>query len=159
MRSTGLPRIRPQVLANIGLLLFLVNSGAAVAADDAGTMLFVKGTVSAERQPAVTLAKGDTVFVEDTIATGEAARAQILMLDGAKIAIRPNSRFRIEEFSYQAPGASAPVTSTSKDRSVSRLLKGGLPARSAKRTRKLMKFARRLVCSAFEVPTIRRYSV
>ena len=125
MRLSWLHRFHPLALRGLALVLVLANPATVIAADAAGEMLFVKGPVSAEREPPVSLAKGDTVFVADTIATGEAARAQILMLDGAKIAIRPNSRFRIEEFSYQAPGASAPVASTKKDRSISRLLKGG----------------------------------
>ena len=75
--------------------LFVLAASAEARATDAGRVLFATGSVTAEREPPAALAKGDTVVVGDTIATGEAARAQLLMLDGAKIAIRPNSRFRL----------------------------------------------------------------
>lgn len=101
---------------------------ADVFAAEAGSVIFARGEVTAERQPPVPLAKGDDVLDDDTVATGDAARAQLLLLDGAKIAIRPNSRLRIDEFVYQgAPvtEAGAAVVSTTGDRSVSTLIKGG----------------------------------
>ncbi len=109
-------------------LVFAMLFASAAFAQDAGEVIFAKGSVTAEREPPVGLTKGDAVLVEDTVATGEASRAQILMLDGAKIAIRPNSRLRIEEFAFPsgenaAPGQ--PVVTTSDDRSVTSLLKGG----------------------------------
>ena len=109
------------------VLLFAVTTSAEAQTTDAGSVLFATGPVTAERAPPVALAKGDIVFVGDTVATGEAARAQLLMLDGAKVAIRPNSRFRIEEFIYSGPDVEAgqAVISSSDERSVSSLLKGG----------------------------------
>ena len=99
-------------------------TGAAIA-DEAGSVIFAKGTVTAERQPPVALAKGDTVMTEDAIVTGAASRAQLLMLDGAKIAIRPDSRLVIEEFVYTDPAATSVSVSTSSDKSVMNLVKGG----------------------------------
>ena len=109
------------------LWLTLLTANAAFAAD-AGQVIFAKGEVTAERQPPVALAKGDTILVEDTIATGDASRAQFLMIDGAKIAMRPNSRLRIEEYAYPSGETAVPgqaVVTTSDDRSVTSLLKGG----------------------------------
>jgi hypothetical protein len=109
------------------LWLLFLTANAALAAD-AGQVIFAKGAVTAERQPPVPLAKGDAVLVEDTVATGEASRAQLLMVDGAKIAIRPNSRLRIEEYAFPSGETAAPgqaVVTTSDDRSVTSLLKGG----------------------------------
>lgn len=108
-------------------LLFAMAGFAEAQSTDAGNVLFATGPVTAERAPPVALAKGDIVFVGDTVATGEAARAQLLMLDGAKIAIRPNSRFRIEEFNFSGPDVEAGqvVISSNDERSVSSLLKGG----------------------------------
>lgn len=94
----------------------------AVAAD-AGSVIFAKGAVTAEREPPVALAKGDAVMTDDAIVTGSASRAQLLMLDGAKIAIRPDSRLVIEEFVYTA--APAATVSASGDKSVMNLVKGG----------------------------------
>ncbi|MCH9026177.1 MAG: FecR domain-containing protein [Proteobacteria bacterium] len=108
--------------------MLAVFPGLRAEAIEAGKVIFVKGPVSAERDPPVPLAKGDSVLVADAIVTGEAARAQLLMLDGAKVAIRPNSRLLIEEFLY-ASGEPVPegtaVASASADRAVYRLIKGG----------------------------------
>ncbi len=110
-------------------LLILAIANAAVAAD-AGTVTFSKGAVTAERQPAAALAKGDAVLVEDFVITGDASRAQLLMLDGAKLAIRPNSRLQIEEYAYPAAAAAATsasnvVTTSGDNSSVISLVKGG----------------------------------
>lgn len=111
----------------LAVALSLVTTSAAFAAD-AGSVVFATGSVTAERQPPAALTKGDAVLDNDTVATGDAARAQLLMLDGAKVAIRPNSRLRIEEYVFQATQPAdpdEPVVATSFDRSVSTLLKGG----------------------------------
>ncbi|MCH7854608.1 MAG: hypothetical protein IIB76_09765, partial [Proteobacteria bacterium] len=74
---------RLSVFPAVTLLLLLA---APSHAKQAGSVIFVKGTVMAERAAPVSLAKGDDVLVDDTISTAAAARAQLLMLDGAKIA-------------------------------------------------------------------------
>ncbi len=107
----------------LSLALLMLTTTTAFA-DDAGSVLFVKGDVSAEREPAVALAKGDLVLAGDTVVTGSASRAQLLMLDGAKVAIRPDSRLRIDEYAYNEPGTDATVTSVD-DKSVMSLVKGG----------------------------------
>lgn len=113
-------RALPIFLAIAAAVMFAPTAGAA----DAGSVIFAKGDVSAERAPPVALAKGDSVLDDDTIVTGEASRAQLLMVDGAKIAIRPASRLRIEEYSYTDPSALATITA-SDDKSVMSLVKGG----------------------------------
>ena len=113
----------------IALQVFVFAASMAVNtayAAEAGSVLFARGEVTAERQPPVPLVKGDAVLDDDTIATGEASRAQILFTDGAKVAIRPNSRLRIEEYLFQgATDSSGQVVSTSGDKSVANLIKGG----------------------------------
>jgi hypothetical protein len=111
------------ILVLLSILAISMNANAT----DAGSVLFATGPVMAERAPPVALVKGDIVVIGDTIATGEAARAQLLMLDGAKVALRPNSRFQIEEFNYSGPdaGDGQAVISSDDERSVSSLLKGG----------------------------------
>jgi len=108
-------------------LLLAVTTAVPTLADTAGSVIFAKGAVTAERLPPVALAKGDAVLTKDTIVTGAGARAQLLMVDGAKIAIRPDSRLKIEEYVYAksaSSGASASI-STARDRSVTSLIKGG----------------------------------
>lgn len=100
----------------------------SVSAADAGTVTFATGPVTAERQPAEALAKGDTVLVTDIVVTGDAARAQMLMIDGAKLAVRPNSRLVIEEYVYntgEAAAGAASVSTTDDNSSVIGLVKGG----------------------------------
>lgn len=111
------------------ILLSLVCLNAAFAS--AGKVLFVSGPVSIERTvehlAAVAAKPGDVFEQGDVIATGEKARAQLLMNDGARIALRSGSRFRIDEFSLPA-AVTAPVKATTANasgRAVSSLLKGG----------------------------------
>jgi len=108
-------------------LLLALLLAAPSHAKQAGSVIFVKGAVMVERAAPVSLAKGDDVLVDDTISTAVAARTQLLMLDGAKIAIRPNSRLKIEEYAYaQAAAASTQAEiATVSDRSVMSLIKGG----------------------------------
>ena len=104
-------------------LLFLALM-TAVQAQEAGSVTFATGDVSAEREPPVPLVKGDTVLADDAIVTGDASRAQLQMIDGAKIAIRPNSPLQIEEYVYAAATPSATI-SASEDKSIMNLVKGG----------------------------------
>ncbi len=87
--------------ATLALIAVFVLATPAHA-QEAGSVTFVSGIVRAERQPIVTLMKGDSVLAKDTVITGTASRAQLLMIDGAKIAIRPDSRIVIEEYVYAA---------------------------------------------------------
>ena len=103
--------------------LAMVLAAASVQADDAGSVLFSKGDVVAQRGAAVALSKGDAVLATDTITTGDASRTQLLMIDGAKIAVRPNSEIRLDEYSYAA--ASTTVVEQSQDKSIISLVKGG----------------------------------
>lgn len=98
---------------------------AAAQAQQAGEVTFASGDVSAERQPAVALAKGDAVLVSDAVVTGSASRAQLLMTDGAKIAIRPDSRIVIDEYVYAAAAPAGSSVTSSDDSSVISLVKGG----------------------------------
>ena len=112
-----------QVLSVILLSLVLLNYAFA----SAGKVLFVTGPVTIERAGSVPAKAGDPIEQGDVIATGEKARAQLLMNDGARIALRSGSRFRIDEFSLPA-AVTAPVKATTANasgRTVSTLLKGG----------------------------------
>nr|MDJ0701588.1 FecR family protein [Woeseiaceae bacterium] len=117
---------KPLTLVILSSALTLLSSPAAVA-QDAGSVTFATGSVTAEREPPVELAKGDTVLVADSIVTGDAARAQLLMIDGARVAIRPNSRLVVAEYAYTPPATpGTPAVATSDDASsVLNLVKGG----------------------------------
>ena len=107
------------------VLILLLPGGAALAA--VGKILFVAGPVSIERGRASPASAGDLVEEGDVIVTGDKARAQLLMNDGARIALRSGSRYRIDEFSLPA-AVNAPVQATTANaggRTVSTLIKGG----------------------------------
>lgn len=108
------------------LALAAAFCGTATA-KEAGKALFVAGAVTLERAPPVALAQGDAVGIGDTVATGDKSRAQILMNDGARVALRANSRWRVDQFSLpETVGAGAQATTTRADGvSVATLLKGG----------------------------------
>lgn len=116
-------RIRTIALRRFALTILLISFATELVAADAGSVLFSKGSVTAERDTAVNLVKGDAVLATDTVTTGDASRAQLLMIDGAKIAIRPNSEVRIDEYSYAA--AAPTVVEQADDTSVISLLIGG----------------------------------
>jgi len=105
----------------------LLASAAGALGADAGAVTFATGRVAAEREPAVVLAKGDAVLDADVIVTGDASRAQLSMIDDAKIAIRPNSRLAIAEYVYAGAPAAAgsAVVSSDDNSSVLNLVKGG----------------------------------
>jgi len=103
----------------------LVLCAVQAHAQNAGTVSFATGDVTAERQPAATLAKGEPVFASDAIITGAASRAQLRMSDGAKIAIRPQSRIVIDEYAYAAAAPAGSAVSATDDSSVISLIKGG----------------------------------
>ncbi len=117
---------KPLTLVFLSSALMLFGGPAAVA-EDAGSVTFATGSVTAEREPPAALSKGDAVLVADRIVTGDASRAQLLMIDGARVAIRPNSRLVVQEYAYTPPAApAASAVATSEDASsVLNLLKGG----------------------------------
>ncbi len=111
----------------IALLISMCLLGLEPAFAAAGKLLFVAGPVTIERATSVAATAGDVIEQGDVIATGEKGRAQLLMNDGARIALRSGSRFRIDEFSLPA-AVTAPVTATTANaggKAVASLLKGG----------------------------------
>ena len=116
------------------LLLLLLPAHATLAA--AGKALFVAGEVRVERTnapaPGLPLAQDDTLFNGDIVVTGAASRAQLLMADGARIALRADSRYQLDELRLPAavgtPGQARAVDADG--RSVATLLKGGFRTRT-----------------------------
>lgn len=116
-----------QTFPRVWIAVLLLGGPGSAFAQDAGTVTFATGSVTAERQPAEALAKGDAVRIADHVITGGASRAQLLMIDDAKFAIRPDSRIEIAEYVYAgAPAAAGSAATTSDDNSsVLNLVKGG----------------------------------
>jgi len=108
-------------------LAILLALAAPASAEVAGKVLFVAGEVTLERTPPVALRQGDLIETGTVIATGEKSRAQLLMNDGARVALRASSRYRVDDFSLPAAvGAPTQVSTTqAAGVSVATLLKGG----------------------------------
>lgn len=65
----------------------------------AGRTMFVKGSVQLERDDKLqALVKGEKVEAGDLVITGVDGRVQLLMDDGDRMALKPNTRLRIDEF-------------------------------------------------------------
>ncbi|MEE4660683.1 MAG: hypothetical protein V2J89_09455, partial [Halieaceae bacterium] len=76
----------------VGLLL------PALAQANAGKVLYAAGEVSVEREELLPLRKGDILQQGDVVITGPGARAQLLMIDGARISLRSDSRLALDTY-------------------------------------------------------------
>ena len=121
--NTSIIRGGKAALALAWALAFAMPASAEVA----GKLLFVAGSVTLERTPPVALKAGDLIETGTVIATGDKSRAQILMNDGARVALRASSRYRVDDFGLPASvGAPTQGTTTRAEGvSVATLLKGG----------------------------------
>jgi|GEM_PF-2535485 len=120
-----------RLLTKLVLLSLLLVAPSATAAE-AGKALFVFGDVKlvSAKGKRVSLQKNGVLAEGDTVITGNKARAQLLMSDNTKIALRPNSEFVIDAFRYQAssPAADANLVAaanTADNAAEFNLLKGG----------------------------------
>lgn len=84
----------------LGALLLAVSPAALAAA---GQVIFVTGQAFVQRDQQIPVTRGLQIEQGDTVVTYQDGRVQLLMANGDRIAIRPNSRFRIDEF--EAPTA------------------------------------------------------
>ena len=88
----------------LAALLAALPAGAAVAA--AGSFLFVAGDVNvtpATGGSPVRVRRGAEVEPGDTIRTGLRGIAQLRMVDGALLAVRPGTELRIDDYSFEEP--------------------------------------------------------
>lgn len=116
-------------IANMFRLLMVMAAGwlmpnapmAAAAADAAGQVIVARGTVQAlaANGEVRELRRRSPFYAGDTIRTAAASEVQMRFADGAVLALRPESEFRVDEYRFEAQGGAG-------DRSVSTLLKGGL---------------------------------
>ena len=96
-------RLAAQRLLQLTLLgLLLVNP--ALAAEVAAYTQFVVGNVSATSEDGVEriLGRGDLIYSGDNIVSGPEGSAQLLFMDNSRMAVRVNTRFRINHYHYDA---------------------------------------------------------
>ena len=104
------------------LLSPLAISSAYAQAAEAGKLLLSLGDVQLNRNGKFSpLKKGDTVQAGDAIVTGATSNAQLRMTDGAIIAIRSQTEFKINEYQFNGKADGSEKASLS-------LVKGGVRA-------------------------------
>lgn len=104
------------------LTLLMPATPALAQGTDAGKVLMSLGDVNVSRGGKVTpLKKGDGVQAGDVILTGPTSNAQVRMSDGAVIAIRSQTEFKINEYSFNGKADGTEKASLS-------LVKGGVRA-------------------------------
>jgi hypothetical protein len=127
-------RVAAPGLATFCLLALAVAVAlpALAAGSVAGKLVFAAGEVRVERDGGRALKAGDPIEVGDVVVTGAKSRAQLLMADGARVALRAGTRFRVDAFSLPAavsrPGQAQAVATDGQ--SVATLLKGGFRTRT-----------------------------
>ncbi len=91
------------------LAALLMCTAAAPAWAQSGEFTFVIGAVTVERPSGrITPIRGTTVTPQDVIMTGADGMAQLAMVDGAKLSLRPNSQLLVQKYPVSVndpPGA------------------------------------------------------
>ncbi|MDQ7074698.1 MAG: FecR domain-containing protein [Gammaproteobacteria bacterium] len=89
-------------------------------ANSVGRVLMTTSVLQARRDAGAlrSLNRNSRVYVGDTLITGSAGTTQLRMKDGALLALRPSTEFKIEEYRYEG-------SENGRERSFFRLLRGG----------------------------------
>jgi hypothetical protein len=111
-------RLRYGIAGALGCSFALLPMAAAVAQTAARVVMAV-GDVAAQRgAERAKLTQGSDVRVGDRVTTAVQSHAQLRFSDEALVALRPDSEFLIDGFSFQTPGSGP-------ERAVFRLVRGG----------------------------------
>lgn len=116
-----------KVVLGMAAMLVLLGSSGSVYAAIAGRVQFVHGKVQLTTAAGVTHAikKGEAVNEGDTLLSSPSASAQIRMEDGGMVAMRPDTRLKIDRFSFDGE-------QDGTERSFFSLFKGGFRAITGK---------------------------
>lgn len=116
-------KILTKILRVTALMLALASWCGHAFAAAAGQIQFVAGSAQLTTEAGKThaLRKGDTVNEGDTLATAPSAALQVKMRDGGIVAMRPDSRVKIDNFKFND-------REDGTERSNFSLLKGGFRA-------------------------------
>ncbi|MCP4471273.1 MAG: hypothetical protein GY815_11415 [Gammaproteobacteria bacterium] len=103
--------------ATLWVLLF--STSEVYAQTQVGQVLFAKGAATASREDSVRLmGNGTPVYQKDLLTTGQRSMAIIELNDGTRMTIRPNSVFRVDQFTQKSGSESVLLS----------MFKGGLRA-------------------------------
>ena len=109
-----------KILLGLSLSCALFVAVPSFAAEEAGTIRYMSGTLMAQRPDGTVrvLTPKSPVIQGDVLVTGKKSYAQVVMNDGTKMTMRPDSNLKIETYKFQQSVPQA-------DSAVFRLLKGG----------------------------------
>ena len=112
-----------KVLLRLATLLVLVSNSGSVYAAIAGRVQFVHGKVQLTTTTGVThpIKKGEAVNEGDTLVSAPTASVQIRMEDGGMVAMRPDTKLKIDRFTFSGK-------QDGTERSFFSLFKGGFRA-------------------------------
>jgi hypothetical protein len=110
-----------KALPALAWLLALAFAGAAHAAQVVGTVTDLSGALLVRKADGVikVLSQQSTVDQGDTLVSEKNTYARIKFVDNSEITLRPNTQFKIENFSYEA-------AKPENDNAIFTLIKGGL---------------------------------
>lgn len=116
-----LAKILRVLMVMLGAWLLTAAAALAAETESAGQVIVARGTVQAVAANGGVrdLRRRSPFYAGDTIRTAAAAEVQLRFADGALLALRADSEFRVDEYRFSNQGGAG-------DRSVSTLLKGGL---------------------------------
>jgi hypothetical protein len=112
-----------EAILGLSAILMLLGTSGSVYAAIAGQVQYVHGKVQLTTAAGVTHAikKGDAVNEGDTLLSSSSAYAQIRMADGGMVAMRPDTRLKIDRFTFDGQ-------QDGTERSFFSLFKGGFRA-------------------------------
>ena len=125
MSIKNIMKLAKLVTASILTLLLIAGSLSSSAQASVGRVLFKYGNVTVDSVNARLLRQGATVDEGDVIVTGPKGYVQLLLDDGTKVAIRPNSSFEIEALEMPATATAPAVGAGITLKASFKLQKGG----------------------------------
>ena len=125
MSIKNIMKLAKLVTASILTLLLIAGSLSSSAQASVGRVLFKYGNVTVDSVNARLLRQGATVDEGNVIVTGPKGYVQLLLDDGTKVAIRPNSSFEIEALEMPATATAPAVGAGITLKASFKLQKGG----------------------------------
>ena len=125
MSIKNIMKLAKLVIASTLTLLLIAGSLSSSAQASVGRVLFKYGNVTVDSVNARLLRQGATVDEGDVIVTGPKGYVQLLLDDGTKVAIRPNSSFEIEALEMPATATAPAVGAGITLKASFKLQKGG----------------------------------
>ena len=125
MSIKNIMKLAKLVTASILTLLLIAGPLSSSAQASVGRVLFKYGNVTVDSVNARLLRQGATVDEGDVIVTGPKGYVQLLLDDGTKVAIRPNSSFEIEALEMPATATAPAVGAGITLKASFKLQKGG----------------------------------